>query len=75
MDEISVEIPDEPPPRSVVLDRNGDAWQSRRNLMREPSWSRTAGDDWQGQSVSWPVLLVLCGPLRVLHYAEAPTKE
>lgn len=58
------EVLDEPPARSVVLDRNGDAWQSsaERDLEEGLDWYCTHG----AQSCSWESLNETLGPLTVV---------
>lgn len=55
---LSVDIPQEPPDRSVVLDRHALAWQRRAG-----SWFSTAAG--YGET-TWPHLLVDRGPLTPL---------
>lgn len=67
--EIGLEVPPEPPNRSVVLDRDGLAWQRIGGL-----WVRSAVlglfGTVVGPSATWADLLLKFGPVRVLHYAS-----
>lgn len=55
--------PEEPPHNSVVLDRDGDAWQSE-----DGDWSMTGarenGEQWEK---SWAYLVDTYGPIKVIH--------
>lgn len=64
LERIQVDVPDQPPIGSVVLDRTGTAWQRRTENDPAP-WTSTGSGTW----LSWPELLITLGPLDVLHRA------
>lgn len=59
----------EPPPGSVVLDREGDAWQrSHGNYFGHRWWHC-------GQQFTWTELLDKYGPVRVIYDPSAPAER
>lgn len=65
MERIHVDVPEQPPVGSVVLDRTGNAWQRLDEHAVQP-WTTTASGTW----LSWAEVLVSRGPLDVVHRAE-----
>lgn len=66
------EIPDEPPVGSVVLDKDGLAWQRVKMLDPYPSWvpARQSHHGLELIANYWPKLLVDNGPLTLLHEGQ-----
>lgn len=71
--EYSVNMPEEPPVGSVVLDRDDIAWQLvelPRDFVRGwfPTWHRNRPE--RDVVRNWATLLTQHGPLRVLYHAD-----
>ncbi|HEY2085483.1 MAG TPA: hypothetical protein VGH54_05540 [Mycobacterium sp.] len=62
---LSVVVPPEPGPMSVVIDAGGNAWQNRPGPDVQRPWKSTEGEEW-----SWVVLVSEQGPLKLVHLAE-----
>lgn len=61
---IYVVVPDEPGPKSIVVDNEGDAWQSRPGPGVERPWKSTTGEE-----RTWTEL-VAEGSLKLVHLGE-----
>jgi hypothetical protein len=72
MEEITLEVPQEPPPLSVVLDGRDLAWQrlgGRWVRLGTPTLNFGPGTV-KGPQATW-VELLAAGPVRVIHWAPA----
>ena len=67
---VELVVPEEPPAGSVVLSKNGQAWQRFGDV-----WSCSSLFAMLGSGVPWVLLLAKSGPLRILHWADEPVKE
>jgi hypothetical protein len=65
---LSATLPPEPRKGSVVLDKDGIAWQ-----RGDESWSKPNSVSWS--ATRWLVLLAEHGPVRLLHDAPADEPE
>lgn len=65
MEEITIEVPVEPPNRSVVLAADGVAWQRTGE-----GWMSTMGFALLSGGTPWANLLIQRGPVRVIHWAS-----
>jgi len=66
---LSATVPDEPPRRSVVIDREQNAWQ-RLSGMHSHDWWRVTnfyGNQQDNPPMQWPGLVVLNGPLQLVY--------
>lgn len=75
MSELTVhvaDVPEEPPAGTVVVDRDGRAWQSEKMIADHPNWNTTQSQcEFRPQSLHWPMLIVTRGPLTELYRPEA----
>jgi hypothetical protein len=60
--ELSLDVPEEPPDRSVVLTADGMAWQRFGDV-----WRSCDTDAFRG--IPWALLLAHSGPVRVVYCA------
>lgn len=66
-DEIQINVPNEPPMFSVVLDAEGFAWQRHGR-----AWARSSDSTHVRYSTyDWTGLLLNRGKVRIIHYAPA----
>lgn len=67
-------IPDEPPARTVVIDRGGIAWQRRAPAARNAArWDSAWGLHHYAGPLTWANLLTDHGPVTEIHRPEEPT--
>jgi len=59
---LSVVVPAEPAPMSVVIDNEGDAWQNRPGPERSEPWQSVTGE-----ARTWVDLVAQRGPLKLVH--------
>lgn len=64
------EIPPEPPVGTVVLDKEGLAWQRISMRKPYPCWVAAQMDFGGGRTNYWPKLLMEGGPLKELYQPE-----
>jgi len=71
MERISVDVPEQPPIGSVVVDSCGTAWQRRRPLFSTSDGWFPAQCSGQLNQLHWAHLLTAHGPLDLVHRPDA----
>jgi len=62
---LSVVVPAEPNPMSVVIDKEGDVWQHRPAPGVDRPWKSVTGED-----RAWVELVAELGPVKLVHLGD-----